>query len=167
MGKSNLTALSRRERQIMEIVYAQGRVTAAEIQRKMSDPPSNSTVRTLLRVLVEKGYLSHESDGPRYVYSPCIPAEKAKRSALEQLLRTFFNNSAVSAMAALLDMSLINLPEAEIKRLSRLIDHARAREGGHSCPPQGRHSCPLQEGRHSCPLQEGRHSCLPQEKSHD
>ena len=128
MARAPLSELSRRERQIMEIVYARGRATAAEIHRDLVDRPSYSTVRTLLRVLEEKGYLFHESDGPRYVYSPCISVEKAKRSALEQLLRTFFNNSAASAMAALLDMSASNLSETELKQLTRLIERAKDRE---------------------------------------
>jgi BlaI family transcriptional regulator, penicillinase repressor len=128
MAHSSLSALSRRERQIMEIVYARGRATAAAIHRELPDRPSYSTVRTLLRVLEEKGYLAHESDGPRYVYFPCISAEKAKRSAIEQLLRTFFDNSALSAMAALLDMSSTNLSEAELSRLARLIRQAKHKE---------------------------------------
>jgi BlaI family transcriptional regulator, penicillinase repressor len=128
MAHSSLSALSRRERQIMEIVYARGCATAAEIHRELADRPSYSTVRTLLRVLEEKGYLAHESDGPRYVYFPCISAEKAKRSAIEQLLRTFFDNSAISAMAALLDMSSANLSEAEMGRLARLIRQAKDKE---------------------------------------
>jgi BlaI family transcriptional regulator, penicillinase repressor len=125
---SSLSSLSRRERQIMEIIYAQGRATAAEIHRELPDRPSYSTVRTLLRVLEEKGHLVHESDGPRYVYSPCVSTEKAKRSAIEQLLRTFFNNSAASAMATLLDMSSSNLSESELKRLARLIQQAKNKE---------------------------------------
>jgi BlaI family transcriptional regulator, penicillinase repressor len=125
MAQSSLSALSRRERQIMDIIYSLGRATAGEIHRDLHDRPSYSTVRTLLRVLEEKGYLSHESDGPRYVYSPCIPAENAQRSAIEQLLRTFFNNSAVNAMAALLDMSSADLSESELKRLARLIQEAK------------------------------------------
>jgi BlaI family transcriptional regulator, penicillinase repressor len=129
--QSSLAALSRRERQIMEIVYSRGRATAGEIHRDLPDPPTYSTVRTLLKVLEEKGLLSHASDGPRYVYSPCISPERAKRSAIEQLLRTFFNNSAANAMAALLDMSSANLSEAELKRLSRLIQQARTKEKSH------------------------------------
>lgn len=82
MGKSSHSALSRRERQIMDIIYSLGRATAGEIHRELADRPSYSTVRTLLRVLEEKGHLTHESDGPRYVYSPCVSAEKAKRSAI-------------------------------------------------------------------------------------
>lgn len=128
MTHSSLSGLSRRERQIMEIVYRRGRATAGEIHREMPDRPSYSTVRTLLHVLEEKGYLAHESDGPRYVYFPCISAEKAQRSAIEQLLRTFFQNSAASAMAALLDMSSANLSEPELKRLARLIRQAKEKE---------------------------------------
>jgi predicted transcriptional regulator len=128
MASSPLSALSRRERQIMEIVYCRGRATAGEIHRELPDRPSYSTVRTLLRVLEEKGHLAHESDGPRYVYFPCVSAEKAKRSAIEQLLRTFFNNSAASAMAALLDMSSASLPEADLKRLAQLIERAKNKE---------------------------------------
>ena len=131
MAKSSLSALSRRERQIMEIVFRQGRVTAGDIHRELPDRPSYSTVRTLLRVLEDKGLLTHESDGPRYVYFPCISTEKAKRSAMEQLVRTFFNNSALSAMAALLDMSSTNLSEGELKRLARMIDQAKTKEQSH------------------------------------
>jgi BlaI family transcriptional regulator, penicillinase repressor len=128
MPPAPLTALSRRERQIMEIVYRQGRVTGGEIHRQMPDPPSYSTVRTLLRVLEQKGHLAHEYDGPRFVYFPCVSADKAKNSVLKQLLRTFFNNSAVGAMAALLDMSAAELSEAEHKQLARLIEQARNKE---------------------------------------
>jgi BlaI family transcriptional regulator, penicillinase repressor len=128
MDQASLSALSRRERQIVEIIYRHGRATAAEVHCDLPDRPSYSTVRTLLRVLETKGLLRHHSDGPRYVYSPCISAEKAKRSALEQLLRTFFNNSATNAMAALLDMSSANLSEADLKRLARLIQQAKNKE---------------------------------------
>ncbi|MEA1951774.1 MAG: BlaI/MecI/CopY family transcriptional regulator [Planctomycetota bacterium] len=131
MAKSSLSALSRRERQIMDIVYSQNHATAADIHLHLPDPPSYSTVRTLLRVLEEKKYLTHKSDGPRYVYYPCISAEKAKRSAMEQLLRTFFNNSAASAMAALLDISSADLSETELKRLARLIQQAKDKEPSH------------------------------------
>jgi len=125
MSPFSLASLSRRERQIMEIVYRRGRATAGEIHGEIADPPSYSTVRTLLRVLEEKGHLTHESDGPRYVYTPCVSTEKAKRSAMEQLVRTFFDNSTSNAMAALLDMSSSNLSESELKRLAQLIQQAR------------------------------------------
>jgi BlaI family transcriptional regulator, penicillinase repressor len=126
-----LTALSRRERQIMEIVYRHGRITGNEIHQQMSDPPSYSTVRTLLRVLEQKGHLAHEYDGPRFVFFPCVSTEKAKRSALKQLLHTFFNNSAVGAMAALLDLSSSELDETELKQMTRLIQQAREKEKNH------------------------------------
>jgi predicted transcriptional regulator len=125
MAQSSMSALSRRERQIIEIIYRHGRATAGEIHRELPDRPSYSTVRTLLRVMEEKGYLAHESDGPRYVYFPCISMEKAKRSAIEQLLRTFFNNSAANAMTALLDMSSATLSDEERERLARLIERAK------------------------------------------
>jgi predicted transcriptional regulator len=131
MAQSSFSALTRRERQIMEIIYGRGRATAGDIHRELPDRPSYSTVRTLLRVLEEKGYLRHEYDGPRYVYSPCISAENAQRSAIEQLLRTFFNNSAANAMAALLDMSSANLSDTELKRLARLIQQAKNKEKSH------------------------------------
>ncbi len=128
MATPSLPALSRRERQIMEIIYSRGRATAGEIHRELPDRPSYSTVRTLLRVMEEKGHLAHESDGPRYVYFPCVSAEDAKCSAIDKLLRTFFNNSAASAMAALLDRSSANLTEKELKQLTRLIQQARKKE---------------------------------------
>jgi predicted transcriptional regulator len=128
MTESSLSALSRRERQIMEIVYRHGRATAGKIHREMTDRPSYSTVRTLLKVLEDKGHLDHESDGPRYVYFPRVSADKAKRSAMEQLLRTFFDNSPLNAMATLVDMSSTKLPEGELKRLARMIEQARNKE---------------------------------------
>ena len=128
MASTPLSALSRRERQIMDIIYSHGRATAGQIHEEMPDRPSYSTVRTLLRVLEEKNHIAHESDGPRYVYYPCVSAEKAKRSAIQQLLRTFFNDSAVSAMATLLDMSSADLSDKELKRLSKLIQDAKNKE---------------------------------------
>jgi BlaI family transcriptional regulator, penicillinase repressor len=131
MPPTPLTALSRRERQIMEIVYRHGRITGSEIHRQMPDAPSYSTVRTLLRVLEQKGHLAHEYDGPRFVYYPSVSAEKAKRSALKQLLHTFFDNSAVGAMAALLDFSAGELSEAEHRQLERLIEQAQDKGKSH------------------------------------
>ena len=93
--------LSRRERQIMEIVYARGSATAAEVLDGMSDPPSYSAVRAMMRILEEKGHLTHRHDGPRYVYSPVVPRTAARQSALKQLVKTFFDGSATQAVAAL------------------------------------------------------------------
>ena len=128
MSDPSFSSLSRRERQIMEIIYANGRATASEVHQAMPDPPSYSTVRTLLRVLEEKGQLTHKNDGPRYVYFPCVSTEKAKRSAIEQLLRTFFDNSVTNAMATLLDMSSSDLSDADLKRLGQMIRQAKNRE---------------------------------------
>jgi predicted transcriptional regulator len=117
--------LSRRERQIMEVVYRSGRATAGEVLAGISDPPSYSAIRALLRILENKGYLRHEVDGPRYVYLPTLPSHRASRSALRNVLETFFEGSAEKAMAALLDLSREQLSDEELSRLSRLIEDAR------------------------------------------
>jgi BlaI family transcriptional regulator, penicillinase repressor len=119
--------LSRRERQIMEAIYAGGPATAAEVLERIPDPPSYSAVRALLRILVEKGQLRHERDGIRYVYHPVQAPEKVRRSAVRHLVETFFEGSASAAMAALLAEE-DELSEEELERLSELI--ARAREEG-------------------------------------
>lgn len=117
--------LSRRERQIMDILYANGRATAAEVQDAMPDAPSYSAVRAMLRILEDKGHVRHQQDGPRYVYLPTVPRENAKRSALRHMVRTFFDGSAEQAISALLDESSSRLSDAELDRLARLIDQAR------------------------------------------
>ena len=116
---------SRRERQIMDVVYRLGRATAAEVQEQLPDPPSYSAVRAHLRVLEEKGHLRHDQDGPRYVFSPTVPREKARRSALSQLVQTFFEGSTAQAVAALLDAPDARISAEELQRLARLIDQAR------------------------------------------
>ena len=118
-------SLSRRERQIMEIVYRRGEATAAEIQEEIPDPPSYSTIRALLRVLVDKQHLQHREDGPRYVYSPTVPRQKARAGALAQLVNTFFDGSAAQAVSALLGSSQGKLSKAELDELSALIAAAR------------------------------------------
>src|SRR3954464_12538943 len=95
--------LSRRERQIMDAIYRRGRATAAEVLEDMPDPPSYSAVRAMLRLLEEKGHLRHEQDGPRYVFMPTAPRDRASRSALTHVVRTFFDGSASEAVAALLN----------------------------------------------------------------
>jgi BlaI family transcriptional regulator, penicillinase repressor len=117
--------LSRRERQIIDILYSQGRSTAAEVQNALPDPPSYSAVRAMLRILEEKGHVRHEQDGPRYVYLPTVARDNAKRSALRHMLRTFFDGSTEQAISALLDESSANLSEAELDRLARMINQAR------------------------------------------
>jgi predicted transcriptional regulator len=125
MSKETNTQLSRREREIMDVIYRTGRATAAEVLDQLADPPSYSAVRALLRVLEEKGHLRHEEDGPRYVFVPTVPRERARASALRQLLRTFFDGSTEQAVAALLDLSSTRLSDAELARLSQLIADAR------------------------------------------
>jgi predicted transcriptional regulator len=117
--------LSRRERQIIDILYEQGRATAAEVQAALPDPPSYSAVRAMLRILEEKGHVRHEQDGPRYVYLPTVGRETAKKSAMRHMVRTFFEGSASQAISALLDDPRAKFSEDELDRLARLIDDAR------------------------------------------
>lgn len=112
----------------MDIVYARGHATAAEVREAMEEPPTDAGVRTILRVLVDKGHLRIEQDGPRYDYWPTVPPDKARRSELEHVLATFFGGSTESAMAALLEIGAGGLRDEERRRLKRLIDEA-AREG--------------------------------------
>lgn len=121
----NPPPLSRRERQIMEIVYRQGPASAADIRAAMADAPSYSTVRALLRVLVEKGHLRHEGDGARYVYTPIVPRRAARKGALTQLVEVFFDGSAAKAASALLSAASADLSQDELDELSELIEAAR------------------------------------------
>lgn len=125
MSKPQLTQLSRRERQIMDVLFKRGRATAAEIQAGLPDPPGYSAVRALLRVLEDKGAVRHEQDGPRYAYRPTMARESARRSAIHHLLHTFFEDSPEQAVAALLDRSVTDLSDAELDRLAALIEKAR------------------------------------------
>jgi predicted transcriptional regulator len=117
--------LSRRERQILDILYARGRATAAEILAALPDPPSYSTTRALLRVLEQKGHVRHEEDGPRYVFLPRVSRQRASVAALRHVLNTFFDGSAVAAATALVDGSASKLSVAELDRLEALIEKAR------------------------------------------
>ena len=126
MSKTSAQAqLSRRERQIMDVVYRLGKATVTDVLERLPDPPSYSAVRALMRILEEKGHLSHEQDGPRYVYLPTVPRDAAQASALSHLVRTFFGGSAEAAVAALLDLPEHGMSEGELSRLSQLIDEAR------------------------------------------
>ncbi|HSL17511.1 MAG TPA: BlaI/MecI/CopY family transcriptional regulator [Methylomirabilota bacterium] len=117
--------LSRRERQIMEVIYPRGRATAAEVRESLPDPPSYSAVRAMLRILEEKGHLSHSSDGPRYVYRPTVPREEARESALRRVVNTFFGGSPENAVAALLELDDDRLDEDALARIARRIAEAR------------------------------------------
>jgi predicted transcriptional regulator len=118
-------SLSRRERQILDILYRQEKATAAEVREQMADPPSYSAVRAMLRILEDKGHVKHQEDGVRYVYVPVVPREQATSAALRHLVDTFFGGSAEGAVAALLDDSERKLSDDELDRLSRLIKQAR------------------------------------------
>ena len=118
--------LTRRESQIMEILYRRRRATVEDVRAELPDAPSPSSVRKLLDIMIERGLLGREYDGPRYVYFPAAKVEEASRSALQQLVRTFFDNSPGSAMAALLDLSETTLSEAEYRRLTTLLKRGRA-----------------------------------------
>ena len=125
MAKKDEAQLSRRERQIMEIVYRKGNATAAEIQGELADAPSYSAVRALLRVLEVKGHLRHRQDGPRYLYTPTVPRDRARRSALQRLVGTFFAGSVTDTVAALLDLEPSRLDDDELERLSALVAEAQ------------------------------------------
>lgn len=114
--------LSRRERQIMDILFTRGRATGLEIQEGLADKPNYSSVRTILRVLERKGYVRHFEEGLRYVYEPTVAREAAIRSALQRIIRTFFDGSAKEAVAALLDPSAFHLSAEELKELAQMID---------------------------------------------
>lgn len=115
--------LSRRERQIMDVIYARGQATAAEVAAALPDPPSYSAVRALLRILEQKGHLRHQEAGPRYVFLPTVSRDRARKSALRNLVRTFFDGSPAEAAAALIDQAELN--DADMARLAELIDKAR------------------------------------------
>jgi BlaI family penicillinase repressor len=117
--------LSRRERQIMDHLFRVGRATAADVLEGMPEPPSYSAVRAMLRTLEEKGHVRHEEEGRAYVYLPTTRRESARRTALTHLLRTFFDNSAEQAMAALLDLKGTKLSEAELDRMVERIEQAK------------------------------------------
>lgn len=125
MARKTLDRLSRRERQIMEVIWAAGQATATEVQERLPDPPSNSAVRALLKILETKGHLRHVSDGNRYVFLPTVAPDRARRSAMRSLLHTFFEGSPEKAVVALLDVSRPELSDAELERISRLIEEAR------------------------------------------
>ncbi len=120
--------LSRRERQIMDVVYRRGFATAAEITGDLPEPPTSTAVRTMLRILEDKGHLTHDQDGVRFVYRAVVGREQARDSVMKHLVRTFFDGSAEQAMATLLDRSGRDLSDEELTRLAGLIEKARKRQ---------------------------------------
>ena len=127
MAKTAHSALTRRERQIMDILYRRGRATAGEVMEALPGSPSDSTVRTQLRVLEGKGHVRHEEHGLRYVYVPAVPRHAARRSALRHLVDTFFDGSAEKVVAAVLGAEASRLTDDELDRIAELV--ARARKG--------------------------------------
>jgi predicted transcriptional regulator len=125
MAKTLHAVLSRRERQIIDILYRRGRATAADVMADLPGDPSYSTVRTQLRVLETKGHVRHEDDGQRYVYSPAVPRGTVRRSALKHLVETFFDGSVEQTVAALLGGDAARLSDDELKRIAELIEKAR------------------------------------------
>ena len=125
MRKPKSIDLTRRESQIMEILYRRRRATVEDIRAELPDASSPSSVRKLLEIMIERGLLGREYDGPRYVYFPSARPEEASRSALKQLVRTFFDNSPGSAMAALFDITETPLSDAEYRRLATLLKRVR------------------------------------------
>ena len=121
--------LSRRERQILDVIYHLGRATASEVLERLPDAPTYTTVRGLLRVLESKGHVRHEDEGGRYVYIPTLTKQRAAKSALKHVVQTFFDGSPSQAMAALLGSERA-LSEEEVERLTKLVESARRKENG-------------------------------------
>jgi predicted transcriptional regulator len=127
MAPSTPPALSRRERQIMDVIYRLGHATAADVHAGLPDPPTYTAVRGLLRVMLQKGYLRHQRDGRRYVYTPSTPRPSAGASSISHVVKTFFAGSPAAAMAALLGSERSRISDAELGRLAELVSNARAR----------------------------------------
>lgn len=125
MSRAESPALSRRERQIMDILLRRGSATASDVRSDLPDPPSYSAVRTMLSRLEDKGHVTHRQDGPRYVYRATIDAEEARETALERMVRTFFEGSPGKTVAALLDRSSADLTDADLDELAGLIERMR------------------------------------------
>jgi predicted transcriptional regulator len=117
--------LSRRERQIMDILYRRGKASASEVREAMESAPGYSAVRAMLRVLEEKGHVKHQAEGLKYVYVPVVARDEAKRSAVKHVMETFFNGSAEQIVAALLDVSSTRLTREELDRMSEMIEAAK------------------------------------------
>lgn len=120
--------LGARERQIMTFIYRKGEATAAEVMEGISNPPSYSGVRAMLRILEDKGYVNHRKEGARYVFVPTITSAEAGRSAIDYMIQAFFSGSAERAVAALLDVKSDELSESDLERLSNMIENAKQQE---------------------------------------
>ena len=128
MSRKLQNELSKRERQIMEVIYRRRSASVKEVLQAIPSPPSYSAVRAMLNILEEKGFLKHRKEGRKYIYSPTIPHKRAMRSAVKQLLQTYFNNSIEEAVGALVEIDSKNLTDAEFDRLAELIERVRKAE---------------------------------------
>jgi len=126
MKKELFYRLSRRERQLLEVVYRSDGQSVAQIREKLPDPSSYSSIRALMQILEDKGFVRHEKNGKRYVYFPTIAKQRAKNDALQHLLKTFFNNSVSTAVAALLELPDAELDEGDIKEIQKMIKSSRS-----------------------------------------
>src|SRR6476660_1470015 len=124
-NEEELTGLSRRERQIMDFLYQRGKASVGEVMTGIPNPPGYSAVRATLRTLEQKGRVSHDEDGRAYIYRPTLRRDAARKSALTHVVKTFFDNSAEQALAALLELKGTRLSEAELERVSRLVENAK------------------------------------------
>ena len=124
MKKPSNPPLSRREREVMDVLYRLGEATVAEVMEELVDPPTYSAVRSVVRILENKGHIAHREDGPRYVYAPAVKREKARRAALDQLVDTFFEGSSEQALVALLRRSDLDMSESQIGRLAKAVRKA-------------------------------------------
>jgi len=127
MARPHHEGLTRREREIVDILFRLGEASAADVREAMREPPSYSAVRALLNLLVEKGRVRHRRDGKRYLYAPTMSAKTASRSALQHLVATFFDGSVEKAVASVLDQAAGRLSDAELDRLASMIEQARKR----------------------------------------
>jgi predicted transcriptional regulator len=125
ISRASTPPLTKRERQIMDVLYKLGRATAADVRERLDGHPSDSTVRTQLRVLETKGHVRHEEQGLRFVFMPTVPRHSARRSALRHVVDTFFDGSAAKAVAALLGGDAAKIPDEELERIARLVEDAR------------------------------------------
>jgi predicted transcriptional regulator len=129
MKSDTVERLGRRERQIMDILYRRGKANAQEVLSDLPDPPTYTAVRGMLRLLESKGYLRHEQEGPRYVYFPTANPDRVGKSAVKHLVRTFFDNSASSAVAAMVGMYESRWTDEDLDQIAKLIEKARAKGG--------------------------------------
>jgi len=128
VGRKQGPHLSRREREVMDIIYGLGSATSNEVQERLSERITNPAVRSVLRILEEKGHLKHRQDGPRYVYYPTVPRKTASKKALSHLLETFFDDSPAGVLAALIELKGSELSREDVRRMEEIIEKMDRKE---------------------------------------